>query len=142
MKTIETEIVIATQPKKVWQVLMDFETYPRWNPFITKIKGDADEGSKLQVKIEPPASKPMLFAPVVLRCVKEQEFRWRGKLGIKGIFDGEHYFILQLEQNGHTKLIHGERFSGMLIPFMGGIFEKTRQGFLAMNQALKERCEA
>jgi hypothetical protein len=35
-----------------------------------------------------------------------------------------------------------ERFSGVLVPFTGGLLAKTRLGFEAMNRALKERAEA
>jgi len=40
MKKIETEIIINTTPERVWEILIDFENYPNWNPFIRAIVGD------------------------------------------------------------------------------------------------------
>ena len=42
-----------------------------------------------------------------------------------------------------TRFIQGERFSGLLVgPFVRrGMLDATRQGFHAMNIALKERAE-
>ena len=44
-----------------------------------------------------------------------EEFRWLGKLGIHGIADGEHFFVLTANDDGTTRLRHGERFSGVLV---------------------------
>ncbi len=40
MKQIETEILINAKPDKVWQVLTDFESHSKWNPFIKSISGE------------------------------------------------------------------------------------------------------
>ncbi|XLM21773.1 SRPBCC domain-containing protein, partial [Chromobacterium piscinae] len=57
--------------------------------------------------------------------------------------DGEHYFRLEALADGGTRFHHGEDFSGILLPLIGGaLLEGVRQGFLLMNQALKRRCEA
>src|SRR5690606_9579913 len=108
MKQIETEILIEAAPEKVWEVLTDFEKHPDWNPFIKSIKGEKSVGKKLKVSIKPPDGAGMVFNPVVLKYEENKEFRWKGKLGIKGIFDGEHYFILNKAENGNTKFVHGE----------------------------------
>jgi len=142
MKTIETPVHIEARPKEVWETLMHFEQYPQWNPFVKKIEGVPMEGSQLKIDLKPPGGQGMSFAPLVLRCKENEEFRWRGKLGIKGIFDGEHYLILRAMKDGSTSLTHGEQFSGILVPLFSGMITNTKKGFIAMNQALKRRCEA
>ena len=141
MKQIETEILINAEPKKVWAILSDFENYPKWNPFIKSISGVKKTGGKLTVSIHPPDGNPMTFKPAVLEFLENVELRWKGKLGITGIFDGEHYFQLIDHGNKQTKFIHGEKFSGILIPFMGKTLEKAKEGFELMNQSLKGECE-
>lgn len=142
MKQLEKEIMISATPDKVWKVLTDFENYHTWNPFIKSLSGKQKEGEKLIVRIHPPESKEMTFNPVLLKFTKNKEIRWKGKLGIKGIFDGEHYLKLVDPDNGQTHFIHGEMFSGILVPFMGKAIQKTEIGFEKMNLALKEKCEA
>jgi hypothetical protein len=141
MKKIETEIIINTDISTVWNVLTDFDNHPNWNPFIKSIQGIKSVGEKLTVSIKPPDGNGMTFKPVILMYEPNKEFRWKGKLGIKGIFDGEHFFVLEKLKEDQTKFIHGEKFSGILVALMGGALDKTKEGFQLMNVALKNECE-
>ncbi len=141
MKNIQTDIIVNKDISVVWDVLMDFERYPSWNPFITSISGQQQVGEKLTVSIKPPNGNGMTFKPQVLVVEPNKEFRWKGKLGIKGIFDGEHYFILERIDQNQTKLTHGEKFSGMLVLLLGKMLEKTKEGFQLMNEAIKKESE-
>lgn len=82
----------------------------------------------------------MIFKPVVITFDSPNEFRRKDKLGISGLFDGEHYFVLKEEKN-KTRFNHGEKFSGILVDIFGKTLEKTRSGFELMNAALKAECE-
>lgn len=142
MKKIETSIVIEANPSHVWAVLMDFESYPQWNPFIQKISGQPEVGQYLAVQLKIENQKEMVFKPIVLEKANNFRFRWRGKLLVKGLFDGEHYFLLNDVGEGKTEFIQGENFSGLLV---GMVWRKmapgTEAGFSAMNKALKSRAE-
>jgi hypothetical protein len=141
MKNIQTEILILADTAKVWDVLMNFDSYPKWNPFITSISGERKLGNRLTVSINPPGGKGMTFKPNILTLEANKEFRWKGKLGINGIFDGEHYFILESVDKDITKFIHGEKFSGLLVPLVGKMLDKTQKGFQLMNESIKKECE-
>jgi hypothetical protein len=141
MKNIQTEILILADTAKVWDVLMNFDSYPKWNPFITSISGERKLGNRLTVSINPPGGKGMTFKPNILTLEANKEFRWKGKLGINGIFDGEHYFILEVLENDKTKFIQGEKFSGLLVPLVGKMLDKTQKGFQLMNESIKKECE-
>lgn len=138
-KKIKTEIIIHSGPEKIWKILTDFHAYPTWNPFITDIRGNLEEGSQIQVRIEPNRGKSMIFKPVVLSKKENKELKWLGKLIFKGIFDGEHHFELIDHKNGTTRLIQSEEFSGFLVPFFN--LKNTEAGFRAMNQKIKELAE-
>jgi len=140
MKQIETAIEIKASKEAIWTVLMNFEDYPTWNPFIKSIKGKAEKGKQIEVNIQLEGMKLQTFTPEVLVFDVNKEFRWKGKLGIKGIFDGEHYFILETIDNQTTKFIHGEKFTGILSGIIYKmISEKTEKGFKAMNRAIQEK---
>jgi hypothetical protein len=139
MKQITTVIEIKASADKVWEVLTNFENYPNWNPFIKSIKGKVEKGKIIEVQIQPEGMKLQTFTPEILVLKPEKEFRWLGKLGIKGIFDGEHYFILEPIDKETTKLIHGEQFTGILSTLIFKMIgKKTENGFNAMNQAIVE----
>ena len=143
MKHLKTEVLINAPAATVWAVLMDFDEYSNWNPFIQQISGPPKVGQILKVQIHPPNQNAMQFKPTVLQNEEEKAFRWKGKLFVKGLFDGEHYFTLESVSAKQTRLIHGERFSGLLSGLiMKRISEDTLAGFKAMNEALKRRAEA
>jgi hypothetical protein len=134
--------MINASADKVWNVLTDFGSYPDWNPFVIKLEGDTQEGNQIVVNLKMEGSKPQTFQPMVLKKELNKEFRWKGKLFVQGLFDGEHYFQLNRISENETEFIHGEVFSGVLVaPIMSLIGEKTENGFNAMNSALKSRAE-
>ena len=71
-RTIETSILIAAPASRVWSVLMDFDGYPAWNPFIRTIKGEQRTGARLEVGIEAPGHKAQTFRPVIVEVEPER----------------------------------------------------------------------
>jgi len=143
MRNLETEITINASTEVVWDILLDHKTYQDWNPFILNISGPSQPGEKLLVNIKPPDSKAMEFKPLVLANEKEKEFRWIGKLLVKGIFDGEHYFLLEPVGPNETRFTQGENFTGILSGLMMKMIGKnTLVGFESMNEALKKQAES
>lgn len=137
-----TEVTINATPAQVWNVLTDFENYPEWNPFIKEFKGNPATDKKVSVFIQPPGQKGMRFTPEIKVWEPNKHFAWKGKVMFKGIFDGEHHFELEALPNGTTKLIQHEYFSGILVPIMKkSLQNETKQGFEALNLAIKERAE-
>jgi hypothetical protein len=148
MYELHVEIEINASAQRVWDVLMDFAAYPQWNPFIREISGKPEDGERLRAVMHPPESRPSTFRPKVISARSPNyqppfQFRWRGSLVIPGIFDGEHYFILEPLDMGKTRFIHGEKFTGLLVPYLWErmLHTKVRRGFGEMNLALKERAE-
>jgi hypothetical protein len=139
---IKTSITINTTPEKVWSILTDFENYGKWNPFIISIVGDMKVGNTLQVTIAPPNTKAMKFKTMLLVVNPQKELRWIGKLLFKGLFDGEHFFYITHNENGTVTFTQGEKFTGMLVPFFKKMIHvNTRNGFVIMNEKLKEKVE-
>lgn len=142
MKQLETRIKINASADTVWTKLMDFKSYDEWNPFIISIEGDSSKGSTLKIELTQDEKKTMKFEPLVLKSEPAQEFRWKGKLFIEGLFDGEHYFIIKSKTPNQTEFIHGEIFSGLLSGvLLKMIGKQTKAGFTAMNEALKSLSE-
>ncbi len=139
---IKTEIIIYAAPEKVWAILIDFDNYPMWNPFIKSIKGEVKAGNIIIARIEPPGAKGMTFKPKDLHFEKNKELKWLGHFLFPGVFDGEHKFKLIDNRNGTTTFIQSEKFKGILVPmFKNQLHNITKKGFVAMNQKLKELTE-
>jgi len=140
-KTITTSIEIDAAPEVVWRVLTDFASHPEWNPFIRQISGEVSVGSRLRVNITPPGGRGMTFKPAVTAATPDRELAWLGSLGVRGVFDGAHSFVLEDLGGGRTRVTQSETFGGVLVPFFGSGLDSTVQGFEQMNRALKDRCE-
>ncbi len=140
-KRLSTHVDIQATSGRVWEVLSDLAAYPEWNPFIPRIDGEIRPGGRLEVRIQPPGAKGMTFRPTVLKAEPNRELRWRGRLWLPGLFDGEHAFTIEPNAAGRVRFIQSETFTGLLVPFFSGTLEATRRGFEDMNQALKRRVE-
>jgi hypothetical protein len=139
---ISTNIVINASSEKVWNVLADFNSYPKWNPFIRSIIGKAGLGNSLTVYIEPPGAKGMVFKPRITVLVQNKELRWLGHLLFRGLFDGEHIFSLNDNGDETVTFTQSEKFTGVLVPFFKKTLKvNTLNGFKEMNQKLKNHVE-
>jgi hypothetical protein len=139
---ITTSITINATAEKVWTILTDYKNYNQWNPFITSIAGEIKVDNTLQVTIAPPNVNAMKFKPILLVANEHKELKWKGKLLFKGLFDGEHQFEIIDNKNGTVTFVQSENFTGVLVPlFKKMINVNTKNGFVLMNEKLKERAE-
>jgi hypothetical protein len=142
MRVLEKTIEIDATPDEVWAVLSHFDDYDEWNPFVTSICGAAEKGARLAVVLAPPGGRAITMKPTVRAAEASRRFAWLGHLGVPGIFDGAHEFLIDPGAEGTTVFTQRETFRGALVPFVGGVLKKTEAGFVLMNQALKDRVEA
>jgi hypothetical protein len=141
MRELRREIEIDAPPERVWAVVTDFAAYRDWNPFIRRISGELREGARLEVRIEPPGARATTFKPTVRAVQPNRELRWLGRLLLPGAFDGEHSLRIEPLEEGRSRFVQSERFTGVLVPLVGGMLAKTEAGFEQMNAALKTRAE-
>jgi hypothetical protein len=83
----------------------------------------------------------MTLRPTVQAVQPARRLEWLGHLGIPGIFDGRHSFLLEPLPDGRTRFVQQEAFSGFMVPFTGKLLARTEAGFRAMNEALSMRAE-
>lgn len=141
-RVIERAIDIDASAQAVWSVLSDLNAFHEWNPFMTSASGELKVGARPHITMTLPETKPMSFSPTVREVTANAKVRWLGKVGIRGLFDGEHTLSIEPRSGGGVQFVNHERFGGLLVPFMGGTLKKAEKAFDAMNQALKARVEA
>lgn len=139
---IEESIVINANMEQVWEVLSAFHLYEEWNSVIVFYQAELQVGEKIAIRLQLARMKATVMRPTVLNLEDGKELRWKGHLGFKGVFDGEHYFLLKALDVNKTKLVHGEFFSGLLLLFLKKMIKRnTVEGFKAFNTSLKKRVE-
>lgn len=142
-RRIHTSIVINASPARVWATLTDFSSFPEWNPFIRRLRGTLAFGARLEAFIQPPGTGGMTIRPTLTEVARERELRWRGRLLLPGVFDGEHLFQIERLDDDRVRFVQSETFRGLLVPLLWRTLDRaTRRGFEEMNRALKARAEA
>ena len=86
MEEIFTEIEASVE--KVWEMLTDFLSYPRWNMIIRWVSGNVRTGVIIKVYLKLYRGTGMNFRPKVLKVEPNHEFRWLGEMFVQGLFAG------------------------------------------------------
>jgi hypothetical protein len=147
--TVETKIVINAPAKDVRAVLYDFADYPKWNPFLVKVEGTAEEGKQVYVTVKVPG-KPEVTGDVTVLSATDSLLSWNGTaasqmesgsidVGIPGILSARHDFVIEELAPNKTLFSNNDRLSGVLASFYSS--GSLEAGLKAMNDALKERVE-
>lgn len=140
VREIDTEIEIVAPAQRVWDVLVDFAEYPRWNPFLLSVTGTPTPGRRIRFWFELPRGFRAPACATILRAEPDKELRWAGS--VPGLFRAEHYFVIERSGTAGFRFRHGEIFSGLLLPLVWPILRsRGREVYDAMNRALKERVE-
>ena len=50
-RVIDAWIDIDGQPEEVWDVLVDFKSWEKWNSFIPMVEGNLKEGERMRIKV-------------------------------------------------------------------------------------------
>lgn len=138
-KLVTTHLTINAPAEAVWETLTDLASYAAWNPFVTAASGDVGVGQRLDLTVKPPGGRATRFRPWVTAVEPHRYLEWLGHLALPGVFDGRHSFTLTPMSRGRTLLQQSETFTGMLTPLTGSLVDRTRAGFVTMNDALARR---
>lgn len=142
MRRIHDQIEIDAPVERVWEVFTDFPSFPSWNPFIARLEGRLDPGSRLRVTLRL-GRRLMHFRPEVTVVRHGREIRWLVRQAIPGIFDVERAFELEALRPSGTRFAQWEEARGLLAPVvMVVVRRKLAHGYAALNEALKARAEA
>ena len=140
MQTIVATIHIEATPEAVWAVLMDWDAYPSWNPFIRAIAGKAKVGGRIRVRIGLPVGSVPITATVT-RLMPDAEIIWHSALPIAGLLDRDHVITIAAQPKGCT-VTQTQTFDGRLAPAISIVaVGLARSGLGHMNAALKTRVE-
>ena len=96
-------------------VLSDLDSYADWNPFLPLASGNIVEGERIEVFIKPPRAKGTTITPRVVLVEEGRGFSWRSNILFPGLFDVEHYFIIDPIDDTRCRFVQGEEISGFFV---------------------------
>lgn len=124
---------------------MNFTAYTEWSTMLLPQQENPPQlGDFITLRVKLPGGLDYTFSPVVITLENENHFAWWQKTGFKGVFDGEHHFMLTELENGETLLYNYEHYSGSLSPIFKRLpmMKDAPEGFVAMNDEIKRRAES
>ena len=143
MATHRTDFDVDASDEQVWNVLVDFEHYPDWNPSVPAIAGDVRVGSTVSLTLALPG-RPKLNVKAVLREVApNRRLTWQGHLGANRLFTGYREFAIAPLSENKVRVTHIEDLQGWIAPAFEALMGRSVQHHHdAFNEALRHRAEA
>ena len=139
---IEDRIGIQAPAEVIWAIIADLDRWSEWNPTYPRASGTLKIGETLSATLVLPGQPPQEIRPKVIDWVPNEQLHWRLTL-LGGAIRTIRYIEIEQVTEGGCIVDNGELFGGLLGPSLGKRIGRTvRRGFLAMNEALKERAEA
>lgn len=140
---IRNDITINAPLEKVWETVIDFKNYNKWNSQLFYLGGKISLNEQIHLKLSVTGTSPYEFKPKISYWKEKQQFAWIAITGIPRVFDGEHFFELTDLGNGKTLLVNREEYRGIISLIMEQIpaMKLAPKGFEKMNLELKNYIE-
>ncbi len=149
MKRILAEIVIDAPPRRVWDIITDFDNYPGWNRFTPRItlrNSDFAEGAEFDLDCRMTDRLLLRDEHETILTVDSTKLRLcmgtsrtKGRPGIRSF----RWQICVDLDGGRTHFTNYEEFHGPLAPLVRLMYgKKLKEAFQKYCLALKERAES
>ena len=142
MRTISAQLEIEAPAEQVWDVLVDFDSYPEWNPFMTEVRGRPLRGATLHISMRRPGGWRLRFRARVVAAQRPSLLAWQGRgwAWWPGLLRGERWIAIQSLPGGRSRIEMRTTFTGLLSSLMVWL-DRYLASFDEMEQALKRRVE-
>jgi hypothetical protein len=124
MRKIESEIIINAPAASVWDIITDFDSYPRWNSFtprITLTSGMSAVGAEFDLDCRMTERLLLENEHEVILARDTDTYRLcmgtsrtRGRPGIRSF----RWQICEPADSGSTRFVNYEQFQGFLAPLV------------------------
>lgn len=137
MKVYSASIKINASPEIVWNVLLDTDNYPNWDPNMVRVEGRIALGEKVSffTKLSPDRA----FPTTVKELTPHKTIVFQGGMPF-GLFKSVRVHTLE-EVDGQTEFSTQEAFSGVLLPLFGKQIPNLNPIFEVFCEGLKSRAE-
>ncbi len=138
MKTYRAEITIHAHPQTIWDILVDAQGYPAWDPGMERVEGRLALGER--VKFFTKLSPGQAFPVKVTAFEPGTNMVLTGGLPL-GLFKSERTHSLTPGPEGQTRLQTAETFSGPLLGIFGKTIPDLTESFEVFAAGLKQQAE-
>ena len=127
----------------VWRLLVDFDSYPDWNPFTTRVVTTLQVGEPVELHVDMPGRSRSVQTEWVNLVEPGRTVCWGTRVVHPWLLCANRWQTLTDMGDGRTRYETIDRFSGVLVPLVMALYgEPMRQGFESVAQALKKHAES
>jgi hypothetical protein len=119
-KVVRLDATVDGPKRAVWAAITGFAAYEEWNPVITRARGEAREGSDLDLVLALPGHDPREFDAKVLIVRDGRKLRWQHRRILPGVEDWEYEIVLEPVGGGRVLVAQELRIEGLLAPCADG----------------------
>jgi hypothetical protein len=141
MTKIASQVELGAPAARIWDVLVDFDSYADWNPYITAVATRTAVRTQLVLRTRLPGGRSTRARANLLTLEPGRRLSWRGFRVAPGVLEREHVLELAPLETGRVAVRHSVRVTGLLGPLLARA-QRTKAGLDRMNEALKHRVEA
>lgn len=135
-KSVHNEILIQASPQQVWEVLLDMDKYGDWNPVMTLLEGEVNEGYRVKYRFSQDENNSSEIGATVIELTAPRLLNQKG--GIPLVLTFNHKYVLQ-PVDTRTKVIIHEEYRGIGVNFWNPA--PVEEAYRRLNEALKARVE-
>ena len=141
-RDVSAQSEIRADKEHVWAALIDFDHYPEWNRFTTRVESDLNVGSPVKLHVDMPDRSASIRTEWINLVEPGETLCWGMHMGLPWLLCANRWQILTTLENGHTEYLTVDKFSGLLTPIVMLFYGKPMQkGFQAVADGLKEWVE-
>jgi hypothetical protein len=138
MKAYEASATITASPEAIWDVLTDAAGYQTWDSGVERVEGRIAPGERIKVLSK--ANPGRAFPVKVTEFIPGRRMTWSGGMPL-GIFRGVRTFTLSPAEDGTTRFVMREEYTGPLLPLIWRSMPDLGPSFAQFAEGLKRRAE-
>jgi hypothetical protein len=129
---------INASPDRIWELLVDADRYPDWNPSVVSLRGRVAAGESIELVST--VNPKRAFALTVSELEPARRMVWSGGMPL-GLFKGVRTFSLTPQGDGQTEFTMEEVYSGALAPLITRTMPDLTESFEQFADGLKTALE-
>ncbi|MGH7440504.1 MAG: SRPBCC family protein [Polyangiaceae bacterium] len=135
--TCAVRVNIRATPDRLWALLTDAPSFPRWNSTVKRVGGTIALGQTLELEV--PMAPGRTFKPKVTGFEPTRAMEWSE--GMAPMFRGVRTYELSANGDGSTDFSMREVFSGVMLPMIKGSLPDFGPVFESYASDLKREAE-
>jgi hypothetical protein len=141
-RTIASEIEIDAPVEHVWEILVDLQSYPEWNPFTIKVESTLQPGDPVVLFVKMAPMRMIVQREQVSVCEPPHRLAWGLTMGLAFLLVTHREQLLIPKANGKTVYQTSDDFRGLLVPLVLWLYgDAIQKGFDSLARALKQHAE-